>query len=108
METTKVLKGFARVSFSNKVWELFGNKLVATHGFTAIDAASEVARLKLELEKQDLIFKPESINKQHFFKYTRIGLRKPIDRRERLSMFLTFERCLSHVATATMSNLEAI
>jgi hypothetical protein len=106
METTQVLTGFARTTFSNKVWELFGNKLMATHQFSASDAQLELKRLKSEMEQQELIFKPESITKQHFFKYSRIGLYKAIDRRERMSMFLTFERCLSHVATATMQKLE--
>lgn len=106
METTQVLTGFARTTFANKVWELFGNKLMATHQFSATDAQLEVKRMKAELEKKNLIFNPEFITKQHFFKYSRIGLYKAIDRRERMSMFLTFERCLSHVATATMKKLE--
>ncbi|MDA0146464.1 hypothetical protein OCT63_19750 [Vibrio sp. RW] len=107
METTNVLTGFARTTFANKVWELFGNKLMATHHFSATDAQLEVKRMKAEMEKKNLIFRPESITKNDFFKYSRIGLFKAIDRRERLSMYLTFERCLSHVSTATMARLEA-
>ncbi|MGF1827493.1 hypothetical protein [Vibrio splendidus] len=107
MKATISLTGYARISFANKVWTLLETKLVTTHLFSVNEAKNELAKLKVSFESKGLYLKPEELTKTDFFKYSRIGLTKPIDRRERFSIYLTFENCLKHISISTLRALEA-